>query len=187
MHRRLSVIDRWWLSIGFWCPINRAATVVPGTLSWIYLSRLLDTLRKIVEEPSLLLSCLFVYLFVCLFVCFKSTRFKVLVRLMSHRLRLVRSFQSTNFTDSLLLFALSAGAMIRRASVDDRRRASVGGTSVSFLRQDHSFDPSHAAILFRDSRGVNITKSIIQSIISTLPMFQPYKTLIEHNFINTFE
>lgn len=56
------------------------------------------------------------------------------------------------------------GAMIRRASVDDRRRASVGGTSVSFLRQDHSFDPSHAAILFRDSRGLPVADPFLEKL-----------------------
>ena len=50
--------------------------------------------------------------------------------------------------------------MIRRASVDDRRRASLGGTTGSF-RQEHAFDPHHTAILFRDSRGVSPLPFII--------------------------
>lgn len=54
--------------------------------------------------------------------------------------------------------------MIRRASVDDRRRASVGGTSVSFLRQEHSFDPNHAAILFRDSRGLPVADPFLEKL-----------------------
>jgi len=57
-----------------------------------------------------------------------------------------------------------AGAMIRRASVDDRRRASVGGTSVSFLRQEHSVDPNHAAILFRDSRGLPVADPFLEKL-----------------------
>lgn len=52
--------------------------------------------------------------------------------------------------------------MIRRGSGDasaDRRRASLGaGLPGSFGRSGESiFDPSHAAILFRDSRGVRLT------------------------------
>jgi hypothetical protein len=46
---------------------------------------------------------------------------------------------------------------MRRASaeLDARRRASLGATKG--LRPDGTLDPYHAAILFRDSRGVSIS------------------------------
>lgn len=49
----------------------------------------------------------------------------------------------------------NAGALIRRG--DDRRRASLGAGIPGALRtgDSASFDPNHAAILFRDSRGVS--------------------------------
>lgn len=45
---------------------------------------------------------------------------------------------------------------MRRASADleEKRRASLGGASRG-LRADGTLDPYHAAILFRDSRGVS--------------------------------
>lgn len=45
---------------------------------------------------------------------------------------------------------------MRRASAElaERRRASLGGMSRG-LRPDGTLDPHHAAILFRDSRGVS--------------------------------
>lgn len=44
---------------------------------------------------------------------------------------------------------------MRRASADlEKRRASVGAAGRSF-RGDGTLDPHHAAILFRDSRGVS--------------------------------
>lgn len=43
---------------------------------------------------------------------------------------------------------------MRRASADlEKRRASLGAASRG-LRADGTLDPYHAAILFRDSRGV---------------------------------
>lgn len=47
---------------------------------------------------------------------------------------------------------------MRRASAElaERRRASLGGLSRG-LRPDGTLDPHHAAILFRDSRGVSNT------------------------------
>lgn len=54
---------------------------------------------------------------------------------------------------------------MRRASADlEKRRASVGATNRG-LRGDGTLDPHHAAILFRDSRGVSF---IIHYIISHL-------------------
>ena len=48
------------------------------------------------------------------------------------------------------------GLMMRRGSGEvDRRRASLGAGIPGSLRPgDSIFDPNHAAILFRDSRGV---------------------------------
>lgn len=44
---------------------------------------------------------------------------------------------------------------MRRASADlEKRRASLGAASRG-LRGDGTLDPHHAAILFRDSRGVS--------------------------------
>lgn len=44
---------------------------------------------------------------------------------------------------------------MRRASADlEKRRASLGAAS-RVLRGDGTLDPHHAAILFRDSRGVS--------------------------------
>jgi len=40
----------------------------------------------------------------------------------------------------------------------------VGGTSVSFLRQEHSVDPNHAAILFRDSRGLPVADPFLEKL-----------------------
>ena len=65
----------------------------------------------------------------------------------------------------LRFFSHLAGALLRRSSGDshaDRRRASLGaGSPASVAYPLHSradagsFDPYHAAILFRDSRGVS--------------------------------
>lgn len=48
---------------------------------------------------------------------------------------------------------LNIGAHMRRASaeLENRRRASLGASR----RADGTLDPHHAAILFRDSRGVS--------------------------------
>lgn len=52
-------------------------------------------------------------------------------------------------------FVINLGAHMRRASADlEKRRASVGAASRG-LRGDGTLDPHHAAILFRDSRGVS--------------------------------
>lgn len=50
---------------------------------------------------------------------------------------------------------------MRRASADlEKRRASVGAAGRSF-RGDGTLDPHHAAILFRDSRGVSVAVSFL--------------------------
>lgn len=49
-----------------------------------------------------------------------------------------------------------AGVLLRRSSLDpDRRRLSLGTTTTHHRASDVSLDPHHAAILFRDSRGVS--------------------------------
>lgn len=59
------------------------------------------------------------------------------------------------FLFNLLPFSAFLGAHMRRASADlEKRRASVGAAGRSF-RGDGTLDPHHAAILFRDSRGVS--------------------------------
>ncbi|XP_037825904.1 RHO1 GDP-GTP exchange protein 2-like isoform X1 [Lucilia sericata] len=57
--------------------------------------------------------------------------------------------------DKIVKEGNSKGAHMRRASADlEKRRASVGAASRG-LRGDGTLDPHHAAILFRDSRGVS--------------------------------
>lgn len=54
----------------------------------------------------------------------------------------------------IFVFTLLSGAHMRRASAElEKRRASLGATRG--LRADGTLDPYHAAILFRDSRGVS--------------------------------
>nr|CAD7592408.1 unnamed protein product [Timema genevievae] len=68
---------------------------------------------------------------------------------------------SSEKTDKLKLTPLSAcphvrvvSALLRRSSLDpDRRRFSLG-TSTPHRASDASLDPHHAAMLFRDSRGL---------------------------------
>ena len=53
-----------------------------------------------------------------------------------------------------LIFLLVLGQLLRRGSLDpDRRRLSLG--TVPHRGSDVGLDPNHAAILFRDSRGVS--------------------------------
>lgn len=63
----------------------------------------------------------------------------------------------------LFFIFLCIGALIRRG--DDRRRASLGAGIPGALRtgDSASFDPNHAAILFRDSRGVSLNSSLFGS------------------------
>ena len=57
---------------------------------------------------------------------------------------------------NVIFISILAGALIRRAGDGERRRASLGAGMPSTLRPGEStFDPNHAAILFRDSRGVS--------------------------------
>lgn len=55
----------------------------------------------------------------------------------------------------ILLSVCVSGAHMRRASaeLENRRRASLGASRG--MRPDGTLDPHHAAILFRDSRGVS--------------------------------
>nr|CAD7429619.1 unnamed protein product [Timema monikensis] len=54
----------------------------------------------------------------------------------------------------MAVWSLFIGALLRRSSLDpDRRRFSLG-TSTPHRASDASLDPHHAAMLFRDSRGL---------------------------------
>ncbi|KAI9555243.1 putative AMP-activated protein kise gamma (2) subunit [Daphnia sinensis] len=57
-----------------------------------------------------------------------------------------------------------SGALIRRG--DDRRRASLGAGIPGALRtgDSASFDPNHAAILFRDSRGLPVADPFLDKL-----------------------
>ncbi|XP_060645758.1 uncharacterized protein LOC132784269 isoform X4 [Drosophila nasuta] len=56
------------------------------------------------------------------------------------------------------------GAHMRRASADlEKRRASVGAAGRSF-RGDGTLDPHHAAILFRDSRGLPVADPFLEKV-----------------------
>ncbi|EDW05311.1 uncharacterized protein Dmoj_GI11256 [Drosophila mojavensis] len=60
---------------------------------------------------------------------------------------------------------VNEGAHMRRASADlEKRRASVGAAGRSY-RGDGTLDPHHAAILFRDSRGVSTIRLPKTSVI----------------------
>ncbi|XP_058979230.1 uncharacterized protein LOC101890250 isoform X4 [Musca domestica] len=59
---------------------------------------------------------------------------------------------------------LKEGAHMRRASADlEKRRASVGAASRG-LRGDGTLDPHHAAILFRDSRGLPVADPFLEKV-----------------------
>lgn len=56
---------------------------------------------------------------------------------------------------NVLIFFILLGALLRRSSLDpETRRLSLGTISNSRKNSDGLLDPTHAAILFRDSRGV---------------------------------
>lgn len=55
-----------------------------------------------------------------------------------------------------VIIYVAAGLMIRRGSADaDRRRSSLGA-GIPGRSGESLIDPNHAAILFRDSRGVRM-------------------------------
>ncbi|XP_073836103.1 SNF4/AMP-activated protein kinase gamma subunit isoform X4 [Musca autumnalis] len=59
---------------------------------------------------------------------------------------------------------LKEGAHMRRASADlEKRRASVGAAGRG-LRGDGTLDPHHAAILFRDSRGLPVADPFLEKV-----------------------
>lgn len=65
------------------------------------------------------------------------------------------------FTDHMLWRV--AGALLRRSSVDvERRRLSLGAVSTPHRASDACLDPHHAAILFRDSRGVSASSHYVR-------------------------
>lgn len=64
----------------------------------------------------------------------------------------------------IVLLLLTIGALLRRSSLDpETRRLSLGTISNSRKNSDSFLDPTHAAILFRDSRGVSL--KYIQTLI----------------------
>jgi len=57
------------------------------------------------------------------------------------------------------------GAHLRRCSLDpDRRRLSLGTTTTHHRASDASLDPHHAAILFRDSRGLPVADPFLEKV-----------------------
>ncbi|KAI8129660.1 5'-AMP-activated protein kinase subunit gamma-2 [Lucilia cuprina] len=66
--------------------------------------------------------------------------------------------------DKIVKEGNSKGAHMRRASADlEKRRASVGAASRG-LRGDGTLDPHHAAILFRDSRGLPVADPFLEKV-----------------------
>lgn len=64
---------------------------------------------------------------------------------------------------NVLIFFL-LGALLRRSSLDpETRRLSLGTISNSRKNSDGLLDPTHAAILFRDSRGVSIQTPLLNT------------------------
>ncbi|XP_023703907.1 5'-AMP-activated protein kinase subunit gamma-2 isoform X6 [Cryptotermes secundus] len=56
-------------------------------------------------------------------------------------------------------------ALLRRSSLDpDRRRLSLGTTTTHHRASDVSLDPHHAAILFRDSRGLPVADPFLEKV-----------------------
>ncbi|GLH06057.1 Uncharacterized protein GBIM_11578 [Gryllus bimaculatus] len=55
-------------------------------------------------------------------------------------------------------------ALLRRSSLDpERRRLSLGAPAAAHRASDACLDPHHAAILFRDSRGVKSAYSVLEA------------------------
>lgn len=60
-------------------------------------------------------------------------------------------------------FSVLTGALLRRSSLEpDRRCFSLGTTTTHHRASDVSLDPHHAAILFRDSRGVSTMLCLVK-------------------------
>ncbi|XP_067006467.1 5'-AMP-activated protein kinase subunit gamma-2 isoform X2 [Anabrus simplex] len=56
-------------------------------------------------------------------------------------------------------------ALLRRSSLDpERRRLSLGTTTIPHRASDASLDPHHAAILFRDSRGLPVADPFLEKV-----------------------
>lgn len=61
-------------------------------------------------------------------------------------------------------FFYQPGALLRRSSLDpETRRLSLGTISNSRKNSDGLLDPTHAAMLFRDSRGVCIQAPLLNT------------------------
>ncbi|XP_025411675.1 5'-AMP-activated protein kinase subunit gamma isoform X2 [Sipha flava] len=60
---------------------------------------------------------------------------------------------------------LAQGALLRRSSLDpETRRLSLGTISNSRKNSDSFLDPTHAAILFRDSRGLPVADPFLEKV-----------------------
>ncbi|RZF45397.1 hypothetical protein LSTR_LSTR002840 [Laodelphax striatellus] len=60
---------------------------------------------------------------------------------------------------------LQEGALLRRSSLDpDRRRLSLGTVTAPHRSSDAFLDPHHAAILFRDSRGLPVADPFLEKV-----------------------
>ncbi|XP_039280223.1 5'-AMP-activated protein kinase subunit gamma-1 isoform X3 [Nilaparvata lugens] len=60
---------------------------------------------------------------------------------------------------------LHEGALLRRSSLDpDRRRLSLGTVTAPHRSSDAFLDPHHAAILFRDSRGLPVADPFLEKV-----------------------
>lgn len=65
----------------------------------------------------------------------------------------------------IYFYFIILGALLRRSSLDpETRRLSLGTISNSRKNSDGLLDPSHAAILFRDSRGVSLNCYILSYV-----------------------
>ncbi|KAK7793407.1 hypothetical protein R5R35_014311 [Gryllus longicercus] len=57
------------------------------------------------------------------------------------------------------------GALLRRSSLDpERRRLSLGAPAAAHRASDACLDPHHAAILFRDSRGLPVADPFLEKV-----------------------
>lgn len=86
----------------------------------------------------------------------------------------------------LIWMILNTGAL-RRSSLDPgARRLSLGTPAVPHRASDAFLDPVHAAILFRDARGVSFEFSFIQIFFlpSNIPLPSPTRSIFFHPIHN---
>lgn len=75
------------------------------------------------------------------------------------------------------VLCVQLGAHMRRASAElEKRRASLGATRG--LRSDGTLDPYHAAILFRDSRGVSKERTPLYKYIIHTSIYDNFSALL---------